>query len=329
MTTRLLAPVMIAFASWLAASTASAQSGDDDYARGVLAYFNGASHQAESLLTEALADDPEDPRAYYFRGLAKIRTGRSYEGEQDFRIGAAMEAGWTGRPIHMGRTLERVQGSDRLMLERIRSEARKGHKATRAANMHQRYQRTTDRGKEVIRSDFRLPLGTLTDAAHPDDLATLVLAQANSAGDPFADDPVEKTPVPIDIPEPARGAMTTEDLGGVMSRVLGRLLPSPSIGFDGGDTRPFGPGANGMPGGEDPFGSGSEDPFGGVDEVDPFGSADEVDPFGSPAEEPMVEAPLEDDPFGSDSADPFGDGGGMEEDPFGEGSSEEDPFGGF
>src|SRR5215218_9091749 len=43
---------------------------DDLYGRGVHAYFSRDSRQAVQLLGEAIANGTQDPRAFYFRGLA-------------------------------------------------------------------------------------------------------------------------------------------------------------------------------------------------------------------------------------------------------------------
>ncbi|MCA9241376.1 MAG: hypothetical protein KDA37_14305 [Planctomycetales bacterium] len=276
------------------------------YAQGVQEFFNGSTSKADALFTQALAYSPRDPRGYYFRGLARMRLGRSYEGEQDLRIGAAIEASWSGNPLDIGRTLQRVQGGDRLKLEQIRREARDGRARMQVSNEQQRYQPTTDRSKEAVRAEFRFPLEALSTADSPDELAELVSAQAESSGDPFADDPVEKVPTPVDLPEGARGSMTVRELGSLLGRMMGlespgnEPLPGPSDQPELGDT-PFA--------GEPP----SEDaaPFAGE-----AASAPAADPF---AAEPAAE---EEDPAAADPfADPFGDSPPAEgdaEDPFGE-----------
>ena len=64
-------------------------------------------------LTEAIAAGSGDPRALYFRGLAARRMGRIDEAEADFSQAATLEASGLGAwPV--SRTLERVQGADRL-----------------------------------------------------------------------------------------------------------------------------------------------------------------------------------------------------------------------
>lgn len=272
------------------------------YSEGVHQYFNGASSKADALLTQALAYSPRDPRAYYFRGLARMKMGRTYEGEQDMRIGASIEAAWTGNPLDIGRTLERVQGGHRLKLEEIRRDARQGRVQMQLSNERQRYQPPTDRSKESVRAEFRFPLEALTTAESPDDLADMVTAQAESSGDPFADDPVSKAPTPVEVPEEARGSMTASELGSLLGRMMG-------LDDSGAEELP---GAGGEPDfGEPPFDSEppseTTDPFAGESDAPPA-----EDPF---AEEPAAEEapPMGEDPF----ADPFGDAP-PDEDPFGD-----------
>ena len=93
------------------------------YGAGVHAYFSGDFDRCYDELTAAIEAGSEDPRALYFRGLAALRLGRLDEAEADFSSGAMLESrvigGW---PV--SRSLERVQGHDRIQLERHRTRAR-------------------------------------------------------------------------------------------------------------------------------------------------------------------------------------------------------------
>jgi len=93
------------------------------YGSGVHAYFCGDYDRSYEDLTAAIEAGSQDPRARYFRGLAALRIGRLDEAEADFAEGADLEAralgGWS-----VSRSLERVQGHDRLRLERHRARAR-------------------------------------------------------------------------------------------------------------------------------------------------------------------------------------------------------------
>lgn len=119
---------------WLALTlgTAALLSGQADadepavaamYGSGVHAYYAGGYQQSFDSLSRVIRIGTADPRAYYFRGLAALRMSRRDEAVADFTKGAELEAeGWSMRTV--SRSLERVQGPDRLLLERSRSGAR-------------------------------------------------------------------------------------------------------------------------------------------------------------------------------------------------------------
>jgi len=95
------------------------------YGNGVHAYFNQDYLKAHQLLTTAIDGHSQDPRCYYFRGLALIKLGRPQDAESDFQQGAKLEsASDSARSYSVARALERVQGSDRSTLEQYRIEAR-------------------------------------------------------------------------------------------------------------------------------------------------------------------------------------------------------------
>lgn len=98
----------------------------DMYGRGVHAYFSGQPQIAYERLTAAIKAGSHDPRAYYFRGLAYQWLGRPQEALADFRAGAALEHQDAGGVFGVDRSLERVQGPSRLMIERERAIARVG-----------------------------------------------------------------------------------------------------------------------------------------------------------------------------------------------------------
>ena len=93
------------------------------YGAGVHGYYAGNFQQSHDTLSRVVAIGTDDPRVYYFRGLASLRLGRRDEAIADFSEGANLEAaGWSIRTV--SRSLERVQGPDRLLLERSRTRAR-------------------------------------------------------------------------------------------------------------------------------------------------------------------------------------------------------------
>ena len=47
---------------------------------------------AERMLNEVIDEGSQDPRAFYFRGFAKKKLGRTEDAKDDFRHGAELEA---------------------------------------------------------------------------------------------------------------------------------------------------------------------------------------------------------------------------------------------
>ena len=108
------------------------------YGRGVHAYSNHDLIPAYDFLTKAIDNGIEDPRAYYFRGLTSIASGREYESESDFRTGAELEARGNFGPS-IGQALTRIQGSQRALIEHARLQARLDHAIMLKAKSDTRY----------------------------------------------------------------------------------------------------------------------------------------------------------------------------------------------
>lgn len=93
------------------------------YGNGVHAYYAGDYQRSYEELSTAIEGGTQDPRAFYFRGLAALRLGRFDEADADFALGANAEAAGRGSwPV--GRSLERIQGAARTQLEKHRVRAR-------------------------------------------------------------------------------------------------------------------------------------------------------------------------------------------------------------
>jgi tetratricopeptide (TPR) repeat protein len=151
------------------------------YGNGVHAYFAGDFQRAYEDLSEAVEGGTHDPRVWYFRGLAALKLGRTDEAEADFSTAARRESEGTGAwPV--AKSLERVQGCDRLKLERHR--ARAG-----IASLQQDRQRSNLRYLEVER-------------ARPDVTRTIVPIEEQPADDAtrFKEGAVGNLPAPEDAP---------------------------------------------------------------------------------------------------------------------------------
>jgi hypothetical protein len=111
------------------------------YGHGVHAFNSGQYREAHTLLTRAIDSGSEDPRCYYFRGLSYIKLGRDPEAKQDFATGAELEMADSDRFYNVSKSLERIQGRARTLLEQYRSDARLRNFQAREQKRIDRYER--------------------------------------------------------------------------------------------------------------------------------------------------------------------------------------------
>ncbi len=103
---------------------AQTDSVEKSYGKGVHAYNDGKLAESIALFTQAIELGAQDPRVYYFRGVAQMNMGKSTAAVSDFKTGANLEFSSTGRYYPINRSLERVQGPVRLEIESARQIAR-------------------------------------------------------------------------------------------------------------------------------------------------------------------------------------------------------------
>lgn len=162
------------------------------YGTGVHAYFGQDYPNAFSKLSAAITSGSKDPRVFYFRGLALLRLGRSDEAKLDFGKAAELEAADVNNFYNVARAIERVQGTDRLLVEQFRTNARMLAWQRAEAMRRERYEEIQRREKQVLRQQAELPAAapkapaapTTPPAATPAAPTTPPAAAANQ--DPFA-----------------------------------------------------------------------------------------------------------------------------------------------
>lgn len=238
----------------IAASTTSQVHAQDSllaelYGQGVHAFFAGNYSQAHELLTTAIDSGSLDPRAYYFRGLTYSRLGRPDEAVMDHKKGAELEASGTTRVYPVGRSLQRVQGSERLALEQHRQVARLAIRMRNLKASAARYESIKRGEADVLRDPNRKP---------PADAAEVVGTPPADDSDPFGAGAAEAAPVVA--PEKPKEAMP-DIFGGSQPGTPAPATPAPAAEPD-----PFG------------LGDPAPTPAPSTDEAtDPF----EDDPFGT------------------------------------------------
>ncbi len=296
--------------SMAGATTAApdANFGGDPYGRGVHAYFSGSSADAEQLFAQAMGDDPNDPRPYYFHALCLLRQGRSDEARSDVMIGAALEARSPGS-YPVGKSLERVQGGDRLMLEQFRWHVRAADGLVGGVDASSPERATvamhtvaihTDVG--ALRQKVSVPLDRFVQPVSLAELASISAERPTPAAasvakaatdDPFADD---------SQPAPGR-KIPSGKLLGILGRALVESAPIPSLeGLRQQIPGLPAPATTGdAPAAEDPFGS---DAAVTPTTDDPFSEPPPGDDRAGPAE--SVPAENSDQPADAAEEDPFG-----------------------
>ena len=190
---------LFACGSFVAVGVATAQPTNESlplaaaYGDGVHAYFAGDFQRAYEDLTQAIEAGTNDPRAFYFRGLAALRQGRSDEAEADFSAGADRESrGLGGWPV--ARSLERIQGAERLQLERHRMRARVANLQREREAERLRYSQIEAAQPDVLRR--RRPV-----APRGGDEGNAFDEQANVPEQPEPAAPAEPMPEPAAEPE--------------------------------------------------------------------------------------------------------------------------------
>lgn len=202
------------------------------YGRGVHAYFSRNYRQAYELLTEAIRNQTSDPRVYYFRGLALRRLGRPEEAREDFRKGAELEAAG-GDTYPVARSLERIQGADRAVLEEQRRLVRVQQFKVQSAQARARYEQTKRAEAEAVRNPGRPAPAEVPTPKEPD------------PSDPFGGVNGSKVP-------PARLPAAAAEAAPVPPPAAPSPAPSPA---QAAPARPAAPTQPAAPPDADPFGT--------------------------------------------------------------------------
>lgn len=171
------------------------------YGSGVHAYFAGDFDRSYEILSQAIEAGTADPRAWYFRGLAALKLGRTDEAEADFASGSKKESENTGA-WGVARSLERVQGCDRAKLERYRVRAR-------VASLQEDRRRTRLRYLGVESAESDVLRDRVPETVRPP-----------LPGQPF------QTPAPVDEPA-VESAPEVDDRVGVPADALPAPLDQP------------------------------------------------------------------------------------------------------
>ena len=257
------------------------------YGNGVHAYFSGDDVRAERQLTRSIDAGTTDPRTYYFRALVFLRTGNTTEADADMAKGAALEVQDLDGTYPVNRSLQRVQGRHRQILEGSRRQAQAVAYRQQQEYLRKRYETMRRRDAIVLRRPVDIRLDSFAPASFD-----LLAVKAPEGGHQRVERVVTSTTVPHDKDTKkntkgnvlSRAMNKASGLTRLIGKALGASLPFPQKSDEKLD--PFG---DDLPEGvvEEP--GPDEDPFDSLEEQDL------EDPFSDESDEPMDEDPFSDE----------------------------------
>lgn len=168
------------------------------YGNGVHAYNGGNYTEAYKEFTRAIDNGSTDPRVFYYRGLSYLRLGRPQEARSDFAEGAKLEMADSDRFYNVSKSLERVQGRSRAVLERFRA-------AARLAAFHEREQARFERYERIRRNEPNVTLNPSPDESQPSEDPA---AEKKPAEEMTDDEPPPPADTDADPSEEAKPAET-------------------------------------------------------------------------------------------------------------------------
>lgn len=163
------------------------------YGEGMKAFYAGRYPQAFETFSQAIEAGSQDPRCYYFRGLSQLRLGRAPDAKLDFEKGAALEGRDFDLFYNVSKSLGRVQGQERLMLEQYRAAGRK-HALAEIEKIRFEYFRRFTPKEEAVAGAATVS-GEATASATPAAPTTPATpAAAADAANPFGGQPAPTAP---------------------------------------------------------------------------------------------------------------------------------------
>ena len=294
------------------------------YGTGVHSYFSGDYRKAHELLSSAIASGSKDPRTYYFRGLCYLRLGRDVEAKQDFDEGARLETAELDRGFNISRSFERVQGTDRAVLEQYRVKLRLAAFQREERLRQERYEKLRQDEKRVLEQHAAptspapgaasAPLANPMDAVNKakPGAADQASGEKESSADPLSDSGADKKKETAAAAAAAKKDAKVDDAmadsGDEKKPAAKKAAKSDDDPFaDSGDEK--------KPAAKKPAAKDDDDPFanpGGMSDKKAAGKkTDEADPFAEGSDDKKAAgkkpaakaAKSDDDPFASDAGD--------------------------
>ena len=126
------------------------ESAAELYGRGVSAYFSGDAAAAIAYLDKAIKANPNDPREFFFRGLARALQSGMDAAKADFAKASEIEANAGTHVYDVDDALQRIQGPLRSEIEAQRLAARQAAAALKRKQEQVRYEQISRAEKDVL-----------------------------------------------------------------------------------------------------------------------------------------------------------------------------------
>lgn len=177
------------------------------YGQGVHAFYGNDYQGAIDLLGEVEKLKSEDPRPYFFLGLAHGRLGQDDKAIKYLEKAAGLEwSGRAGRDYKISDTLRRIQGFERLTVEKYRAKARVESQNEEKRKQDVKFGTEKKKDREIVAKMAKPPVATAPFGASS---VNPFAASGEAAASPEADAPVKKKPVA----EPVKKAEEDDPFG--------------------------------------------------------------------------------------------------------------------
>jgi hypothetical protein len=139
-------------ALFAADSSVVTDESDSIYGKGVHAFFDRHYEETVTILSKAEELKSSDPRPYYFLGLAYLRQKQTGQADRYFKKAAQLEyGGRAARDYVVSESLRRIQGEERLRIEKIRTEERSNARLREQRIQEARYGSENAAAREELR----------------------------------------------------------------------------------------------------------------------------------------------------------------------------------
>ena len=119
------------------------------YGRGTYAFNAGQYADAIAAFDQMEQAATDDPRVFFFRGLSHLRSGNEAAAATDFQTASKMELTVSGRSYSVPKALERIQGRDRILIERYRRAAKKAWEADQNKRRQDEFQTQKEKNQQI------------------------------------------------------------------------------------------------------------------------------------------------------------------------------------